>query len=261
MNFSVAGVHDAARVRALASAMLAVFAALLLMAWAAPARAEDRVQIADPYIELRTGPGRGYPIFLVAERHEWIEIELRHTDWYRVRTEKGRIGWVHRDQLATTLTESGQQRTFREVVLDDYLHRRLEMGAAYGHFKSDPMLKAWLSYNVTDALALEATVGQVQGEFSGTDFWHMNLLIEPWTEWRLAPFLGIGVGRLMNVPNASLVAAQKTNANMADAMVGLRFHISERFVARVDYTMYTSFISDSKTDQYRAITAGLSFFF
>jgi hypothetical protein len=225
------------------------------------ATAAERVQVTDPYIELRTGPGRGYPVFYVAERHDWIEIELRHTDWFRVRTEKGKVGWVFREQLASTLTEAGERKTFRDVVLDDYLHRRVEMGAAYGHFKSDPMLKAWLSYNMTDNVAVELTAGQVQGIFSGTDFWHLNLLMEPWSEWRLAPFLGIGVGRLMNVPNQSLVGAKTSNANMADAMVGLRFHISERFVARVDYTMYTSFISDSKTDQYRAITAGLSFFF
>jgi uncharacterized protein YraI len=52
------------------------------------------LQIADPYIELRTGPGRGYPVFFVAARDEWIEIELRHTDWFSVRTEGGKLGWV-----------------------------------------------------------------------------------------------------------------------------------------------------------------------
>ena len=67
--------------------------------------------VTDPYLEMRTGPGRGYPVFFVAARDEWIEIELRHTDWYKVRTEGGKVGWVHRAQLETTLTEAGGTKT------------------------------------------------------------------------------------------------------------------------------------------------------
>jgi len=98
----------------------------------------ERLIVTDPYIELRTGPGRGYPIFHVAARDEKIEILLRHTDWYKVRTEKGKEGWVNRLQLQTTLTEAGGVKTFREIALDDYLQRKLELGAAWGRFKSEP---------------------------------------------------------------------------------------------------------------------------
>ena len=76
------------------------------IALAAPALAADAPaagepegrarQVTDPYIELRTGPGRGYPVFFVAARGEWIDIELRHTDWFHVRTDGGKVGWVHR---------------------------------------------------------------------------------------------------------------------------------------------------------------------
>jgi hypothetical protein len=235
--------------------------AVLLALGLAPASAGEKVQVTDPYIELRTGPGRGYPIFYVAERNEWIEIELRHTDWFQVRTERGKEGWVHRQQLQTTLTQIGTKATFRDVLLGDYLRRRLEIGTAYGHFKSEPMLKVWVSYNLTDALAVEATGGQVQGVFSGTDLWHVNLLAQPWPDWRLAPYFGVGIGRLNNFPNASLVSAITSNARIADATVGLRYHLGERFIARLDYTQYLAYIADNRTDQYRAITFGLGFFF
>ncbi len=242
--------------RGLAAALLALGALA-----GAPAGAAERVQVADPYLELRTGPGRGYPIFHVAARHEWVVILLRHTDWFKVRTAAGKEGWVHRTQLETTLTEAGGRKTFRDVLLDDYLQRRLELGAGWGRFKAEPMLKIWGAYRFADALTLEATVGQVQGVFSGTDLWHFSLNAEPWSDRRLSPFFGIGVGRFKNIPNATLVSALPTNANLAHASLGLRYHLSDRFVARLDYTFYTAFVADTRSLEYRAVTAGLSFFF
>ena len=44
-------------------------------------------------------------------------------------------------------------------------------------------------------------------------------------------------------------------------MVGLRWHMSDRFVARLDYTLYTAFVADTRSSEFRAMTAGLSFFF
>jgi len=240
----------------------------LVLSWAVgftpAAQAADeaeRLIVSDPYIELRTGPGRGYPIFFVAARDERIRILLRHTDWYKVRTEKGKEGWVNRLQLQNTLTEAGSKKTFRDIALDDYLQRRLELGAAWGRFKTEPMLKVWTAYRFTDTLSVEATIGQVQGLFSGTDFWHLNLNVEPWSDKRLSPFFGIGFGRFKNIPNSSLVNAVTTNANLADGSIGLRYHITDRFVARVDYSIYTAYVADTRSAEYRAVTAGLAFFF
>jgi hypothetical protein len=244
----------------LAAAWLALAAAWLAAAPTA-VLAQEKVQVTDPYIELRTGAGRGFPVFFVAQRGEWIEIVSRKTDWYKVRAATGQEGWVTRAQLETTLTEAGGTRTFRDVLLDDYLRRRLEMGAAWGQFSSAPMLKLWLGYRFADALSAEATVGQVQGTFSGTDFWSVNINVEPWSDRRLSPFFAVGLGRFQNFPNASLVSAVDTSANLADASVGLRYHIAERFVARLDYTIYTAYVSDSGSQQYRAATLGIAFFF
>lgn len=244
--------------RAAACAVLLVSVACAALS---PAMAAEKVQVTDPYIELRTGPGRGYPVYFVAGREEWIEIVLRHTDWFKVRTVNGAEGWVHRAQLETTLTEAGTTKAFRDVLLDDYLQRRLEVGAAWGQFKSEPMLKIWSAYRFADALSIEGTIGQVQGVFSGTEFWHVNVNVEPWSDRRLSPFFGIGLGRFKNIPNASLVGAYITKANLANAAIGLRYHIAERFVARLDYSIYTAFVSDIDSAEYKAVTAGIAFFF
>ena len=243
-----------------------LFILLATLATAGAARADDaptteRVQITDPYIELHTGPGRGYPVFFVVQRSDFIEIRLRYTDWYKVVTENGKEGWVHRRQLQTTLTASGVSKSFRDIALDDYLQRKLEFGAGWGHFRAEPMLKFWAAYKLGESIGVEGTIGQVQGTFSGTNFWHVNVQLEPWSDQRISPFFAIGVGNFKNIPNTSLVGAINTDAKLADAQVGVRYYLTERFVLRADYSIYTAFLSDSKSSEYRAWTGGLSFFF
>jgi uncharacterized protein YgiM (DUF1202 family) len=221
----------------------------------------ERVQVSDPFIELHTFPGRGYPIFYVAGRGEWVSIELRHTDWYKVRTATGKEGWVTRAQLQTTLAENGLATNFGDIAFNDYLARRWELGAGYGRFHSEPFIKFWVSYRLSDTLSIESSLGQVQGVFSGTTLWHVNLQAEPWSDQRFSPFAGIGIGRFHNIPNQSLVSFQTTNARMADAIVGARYHLTDRFMIRADYAVYTAFVGEQRSLEYRAATAGLSFFF
>jgi hypothetical protein len=265
--------------RALIDRVLAVIAlaALIILGTATYARAADaidavlatpqtapsgeRLKITDPYIELHTGPGRGFPVFFVAPRDQWIAIELRHTDWYKVRTDDGKVGWVSREQLATTLTAAGETKSFRDVMLDDYLSRRVQLGAAWGEFKSEPMLKLWTSYRLSETLSIEGTLGQVEGVFSGTDFWHIDLVTEPWSDRRISPFFAVGLGQFKNFPNLSLVSPQTTNAQLGNATLGVRYYLTDRFVLRADYSIYTAFVADTHSIEYRAFTAGLSFFF
>ena len=221
----------------------------------------ERLQVTDAYIELRTGPGRGFPVFFVTKRGDFIEIELRHTDWYRVKTDDGKVGWVTRQQLESTLTAAGGKKSFRDVLLDDFLSRKVQLGGAWGHFHSEPMLKLWTSYRFSETLSLEGTIGQVQGVFSGSDFWHLNVIAEPWSDRRISPFFGVGIGKFKNFPNLSLIGATTTDAKLANAQVGIRYHLTDRFVLQLDYSLYTAFVSDQKSTEYRALTAGVSFFF
>lgn len=251
--------------RALVTFITACLAILMFgLLGSPPAQAADepeRLRVADPYLELHTGPGRGFPIFFVVARDEWVQVELRSTDWFKVRTDGGKEGWVHRSQLASTLTTAGVRKSFRDIALDDYLARRLQMGAAWGKFKKEPMLKLWASYRLSETLHVEGTIGQVQGTFSGTDIWHVNLLAEPLSDVRLSPFFAIGVGKFKNLPNPTLVGALPTNANLSNASVGVRYHLTDRFIARADYSLYTAFVGDTRTGEYRAWTLGLAFFF
>ncbi len=82
---------------------------LLGMTPAAQAHQRELLQlfVVRPYLELHTGPGRGYPVDQVAARGESIDVVLRRTDWYLVRTERGVEGWVSASDLATTTLADG----------------------------------------------------------------------------------------------------------------------------------------------------------
>jgi hypothetical protein len=194
---------------------------LLLTTLAHADQTYQRVQVTDPYIELRTGPGRGFPIFYVGERGEWLELLLRKTDWFKVRLEKGKEGWVNRTQLENTLTEAGVKKTFRDVMMDDYISRRLEFGIATGTIEGDTMLSFHLGYKFAESLSAELTYGQVQGVFAGSTLYHFNLQSQPYPQWRLAPFFTIGVGRFNNIPKTTLVSAITTDSVAADAGIGV----------------------------------------
>ena len=80
-----------------------------------------KVVITDPYIEMHTGPGQGYPIFNVEDRGETIEVIKRHTDWFKVSTEKGKRGWVAAEQLARTLQTDGTLTEIKNLCFFNFV--------------------------------------------------------------------------------------------------------------------------------------------
>ena len=59
--------------------------------------------------------------------------------------------------------------------------------------------------------------------------------------------------------SAPLIAPADTN--LANVSMGLRWHLSDRFIVRADYTLHTAYLDKRRTGEYRALTGGLSFFF
>src|ERR1035438_10871324 len=87
---------------------------MVLALWAVslvstPARAAHELLqlfVSQPYLELHTGPGRGYPVTQVVARGEAVDVLMRRTEWFKVRTEHGIEGWAYeRDLLRTTLAD------------------------------------------------------------------------------------------------------------------------------------------------------------
>jgi uncharacterized protein YgiM (DUF1202 family) len=220
-----------------------------------------RVVIDDPFIELHTGPGRGYPIFFVAERGEQVEVIKRRTDWYLVGVERGEEGWVHLEQLLRTFDLDGQAFDAPEPSLADYSDRRWEVGALYGDFGGANVISAYGAFGLTRNLSFELGVSQALGRFSDSVLVNVNVVHLMFPERRASPFFTLGAGSIKTSPKATLVEAIDRRDSVAHAGFGIRTYLSRRFVFRAEYKTYVVFTSRDDNEEIREWKAGFSFFF
>jgi hypothetical protein len=237
---------------------------LCQLAFCAIASAEDadrEVVVDDPFIEMHTGPGRGYPIFYIGERGEHIALLKRRTEWYKIRTERGKEGWVHEQQLQTTLNLDGGPFELPGLSLDDYTERRWEVGILYGDFGGANAISSYGSYSFTPNLSGELWVSQVLGRFSDSTLASLNLVHLMYPERRWSPFFTLGAGTIHTTPKATLVSTVDRNDSTAHAGFGLRTYLTRRFVFRAEYKTHVVFTSRNDNEEIREWKAGFSFFF
>lgn len=232
---------------------------------APPTRAAEAppplLTVSEAFVELHTGPGRGYPVFHVVARGEPVQLLHTQTSWVRVRTATGVEGWAARHTLQGTLAAAGWRPGGLRAWADAWLLGRVEAGAAWGRFQRQPMLELGLRWRLAETIAVDAAAGQVQGLYSGTDYWRVGLALDPLADAALAPVFGVGVGRFRNVPNASLVEQGTTHAHLAHASVGLRWRFGSRYLLRASWQHHVALLSDERSREYRAASVGLAFSF
>ena len=235
---------------------------LLVAATAAGAERHYReVAIADPYIDLHTGPGVGYPIFFVAERGEQIQLLMRRTDWFKVRVPRGEEGWVHRDQLKTTLDPGGEEFNLPEPGLEDYAARRWEFGAMYGDFGGANVIATYAAHSFTPNLSGEVWLSQSIGQFSDSSLATVNVVHLMYPDKRISPYFTLGAGAITTHPKATLVATVDRTDSLALVGAGMRMYLSRRFVFRAEYKAHVVFTSRNENEDIREWKAGVSFFF
>jgi uncharacterized protein YgiM (DUF1202 family) len=221
----------------------------------------QEVIVEDPYIELHTGPGRGYPIFFVAERGEEVALLKKRTDWYKVQVPRGVEGWVHRDQLTRTLGLDGEPFDVPGFTLGDYAARRWEVGVQYGDFGGANVISTYGGFNLTQNLSFELSLSEVLGRFSNSTMANLDIVHMMFPDRRASPYFALGAGTIRTEPKGTLVATVDRQDSVAHAGFGVRTYLTRRFVFRAEYKTYVVFTSRDDNEEIREWKAGFSFFF
>jgi len=127
------------------------------------------VVVAEPYLEMHSGPGRGYPVVYVVGRDEVVTVLYSRTDWFKVRAPRGQEGWARRSELALTKLASGEAAPIPPYP--EFATHRWEMGAGYGVFNHQNLVTTWGDFGLTDSLDIEFVLQQALGTVAISPAW------------------------------------------------------------------------------------------
>ncbi len=221
----------------------------------------QRVKIADAFIDLRTGPGRGFPIYQSIERGEWVEILRRRTEWFQLRTHRGIVGWASIAAMKETMTEAGEKFFVEEVTEEAFRQRSFEFGFQFGEFESINSFTVFGAWNFTENLATELSYQETLGEVSDGQLVNLSIVNTPFPEWRVSPFFGLGAGIIRTEPFGALVQTEDRQDTTAHVGAGLRTYITRSFVFRMDYKHYMVLTSRNENENVEEWKLGFSVFF
>jgi len=220
-----------------------------------------QVSIDDAFINMHSGPGRGYPIFHVVERDEIITLIKRRTDWIKVKTKRGIVGWIKRSDMQFTLALDGSKPDFPTPGRGDYLVDRWELGMAYGDFAGADGLAFNLGYRFTKNLSAEVRLDDNTGQFSDSQIVAAAVLFQPFPQWRVSPYFSIGGGKITTLPSATLVQTEDRKDNLLQASLGAYVHIKGRLFMRVEYANHYILTSRNTNEEVNEWKVGFNIFF
>ena len=217
--------------------------------------------VAEPYLELREGPGRGYAITQVVPRGEAVEVLYRRTEWFRIRTRRGIEGWASEAAMRKALFADGTAFNFNWGNREGFNSHHWELGVAAGEYGGATLIGSHLSFSFNEQLSAELTASQFLGNASNGYSAELGLTHVYRPDWRLSPLLMLGTGAIWIKPRSTTVESIDRNDQTAYVGAGLRFYLTRRFFLRGEYRHHLVFTSRDSNEEIKEWKLELAFFF
>ncbi|GAB2190365.1 SH3 domain-containing protein [Sessilibacter sp. MAH2] len=234
---------------------------LLFITPACLAKDATNVIVDTGYIDVHTGPGRGYPVFHALEKGETIELLKQRTDWIKVKTKRGKKGWIHVSDVNKTRGVNGEVVAFSTPGFEQFSNRKFELGFSAGQFENSDSISAYVGWHLNKNIALEAHATQVVGDFSDSSMFTANVVLTPFTNWRITPFVTLGAGTIDISPDATLVSTEDRTNDVLQVGGGIYGYIGRRFVARLQYNNNTLVTDRNENEEINEWRLGITAFF
>ena len=217
--------------------------------------------VAAPYLDLHTGPGRGYPVTQVVARGESLDVIFRRTDYLKVRTARGVEGWAAARDLRDSLLADGSKFTLDLGDRSGYQTHGWEVGAFAGDFDGANLVSFYGARSVNDNLKIELSASQYLGEQRSGYMLEAGITHVLAPEWRLSPFVTFGGGLFRVDRDAQRPNLVDRADQSAYAGIGARFYLTRRFFLRGEFKERIVFTSRNDNEELKEWKVGLAFFF
>jgi opacity protein-like surface antigen len=213
-----------------------------------------------PFIELLSGPSVGYPVLHVIEKGENVLVLVKRTSWLKVKDKRGNEGWFHQDALLG-LSQFGENVVQTEIGEQDYLNRDYEAGVMYGDFDGSNFYNFSLAYNLTSVFSTEFSVGKALGDISNSDLVEVMVISQPFGEFFMTPYIGIGGGIIYTTPHSVLADSEKRENTLMSAALGVKYHLARNFLLRAEYKYSLVLTDRDDNEEIQVWKLGFSVFF
>lgn len=218
------------------------------------------ITVEVPFVELHSGPGIGYPVINIVEQGNKIKVLFKRTSWLKVEDKQGNSAWLQQSAL-NQVSQAGENIEITELDVDNYQQRNWEAGFMYGDLNGASFYNVSLAYLFSDVISTELSIGKSQGDISDNNIYQLRLLGQPFPNWIVSPYVGIGIGLIETTPHSVLADAVKRENTLMSGALGVQYYVARNFLLRAEY-QYSLVLTDrDDNEEIKLWQLGFSVFF
>lgn len=237
------------------------------------AKSAEPLKVAQDYIDIRTGPGRGYPVMNILERDSWFQIDKQFTSWLKItqldklntpeQFKLGSIsGWIHLSDLNNITNLLGNPIDVPNHNFTQYNQDRPWSGSVVtGELSGASLLGVIGSYRFNNHFSLEAALTQSASKLATRQSYNIQLLHHTTLSEKYQPFFLIGTGILNVKPKNTLIRNDDSEDDFLKAGIGLQTHIFGPLFFRLEYSQNVLLTSRKNNEYLNEWSLGFSSYF
>lgn len=226
--------------------------------------ASQSVLVDAPFMNLHTGPGRGYPVFHVAEKGEAVRILFERGGWVKVvlidskRGSQAPIeGWVSVTELEAAAKQPGVSEYTAEPT-------EPELGASVlaGQLDQAPSATLRARWQFSQTFSAAMNLNQTLGEFSELRVGTLLLMHDVFKDGLpaslpLQPYVLAGGGVVEIAPKTTLAEDKKRREDLITYGAGIRCALTRNYQVMFEYQTLLIFTERDNNEDANQWSIGL----